>query len=107
MTDQSEPFVWSDAWLLLAVIMASRAGPADRAGVIDAGDYINRDIFTDAEFSGGVDRLRDRGYLIEEDGRYRAGPSVLEWYAKACPGRGSVWKALERIVSFLGVSTGG
>ncbi len=59
MTHHSEPFVWSDAWLLLALIPASADGPANRAKIIDAGDYINRDIFTDAVSPGRLPPERE------------------------------------------------
>jgi len=102
----TEPFFWSDAWLLLSILLVSADGPADRDRITHAGDYINRAIFTDAEWSGGIERLRARGYVIEEGGLYRAGPSVVEWYAQACPGRLSLWKVLERLEGFLGIGRG-
>jgi hypothetical protein len=107
MTHHPEPLVWSDAWLLLALLLSSADGAVGRGGLIEAGDYINHAVFTEEELSGGIRRLRARGNLLEDGGRYRAAPTVREWYAKACPACCSVWTALERVEGFLGLSRGG
>lgn len=104
MAEKPAALEWSDAWLLLSLILANANGPADRGQIVTAGDYINRAVFTDEEFSGGMGRLRARGHVIEEGGRFRPSPRVLEWYRDACPRRGSIHKELERVEDFLGVT---
>lgn len=61
-------YEWSDAWLLLAIIYASRHEPATLAKVIAAGDAINHAIFTPAELDQGLARLSRGGYVDEFDG---------------------------------------
>jgi hypothetical protein len=105
MARHSEPR-WSDAWLLLALIYASQKGPVDRGQISEAGDYINRAVFTDEEFCGGIARLKARGHVIEGEGRFRPSPGVLEWYRSSCPARGSVHRELKRVEDFLRVTRG-
>jgi hypothetical protein len=48
----------SDAWLLLAVIYASRHHPASLGEILMLGDYINHTGFTQEELDGGFYRLK-------------------------------------------------
>ena len=66
--DEREGFVWSDAWLLQALVYAARESPPRLRNVIAAGDAIEHAIFTHAEFSGGVSRLVAAGYATFQAG---------------------------------------
>jgi hypothetical protein len=71
------PFTWADAWLLQAIAMAGRDGPAALADVIGAGDALNHAIFTFEELDGGLARLRAAGLIATDDGLHAA-PEVRE-----------------------------
>ena len=61
-------FVWSDAWLLQALVYAARESPPRLSNVIACGDAIEHAIFTHAEFSGGVSRLVAASYAMFQAG---------------------------------------
>lgn len=63
------PFVWSDAWLLLALVLADRDNRrATLRDVIAYGDAVQHAVFTHAEFSGGARRLVDAGFAkLDQD----------------------------------------
>jgi hypothetical protein len=105
VTEERVPFVWSDAWLLLALLYAG--GPADRRLLREIGDGINHAIFTDAELDGGLARLQDAGYAAGHDGTYVAAPIACEWFAASRPKHGTIGKDLERVTHFLEVSPRG
>ncbi|MCC6643648.1 hypothetical protein IT411_02765 [Candidatus Peregrinibacteria bacterium] len=56
-------FQKSDAWLLLAIVMAAVEGRASLAQIVEAGDYINHAVFSDQELNGGLERLGRIGLL--------------------------------------------
>lgn len=93
------PLVWSDAWLLLALIYSGE--PADQDRIIAVGDSINHAIFTDDELDGGLRRLLAAGHAVERDGKFGPAPSVLGWYEKAGPKRRCLHKDLDRVEEFL------
>ncbi len=64
MSEGKVVFNWSDAWLLLAIGLASETGPATLETIIAAGDRINFAIFTADELESGLVRLRDAGYIV-------------------------------------------
>jgi hypothetical protein len=55
--NDSTTFYNSDAWVLLAIIYASRSGPATLDKIIAAGDAINVAIFPPNELEGGLGSL--------------------------------------------------
>ena len=61
---------WSDAWLLLAIVYASRTGDATLDKIIAAGDAINHAIFTPSELESGLARLLAGGYIERKVGVY-------------------------------------
>lgn len=67
MTNTPIQYQWSDAWVLLSVIYASREHPATLVDVIQVGDYINRGIFTESELNSGFFRLTEGGWLTGTD----------------------------------------
>jgi hypothetical protein len=60
----------TDAWLLLAIVYASRDEPATLEQIIDAGDAINHASFTQAELEGGLARLVAGGYIAKKGGSH-------------------------------------
>ncbi|MDQ3907205.1 MAG: hypothetical protein M3268_02560 [Acidobacteriota bacterium] len=96
-------FVRSDAWLLLAVLLASREHYAPVEKIIEAGDYINRDIFSDEELNGGFTRLKAGGFVKERGGKYSATSKTLKAYAKTTTPRRAIYKELEDMRQLLGV----
>jgi hypothetical protein len=54
-------FVWSDAWVLLALVYAAK--PAPREGIRAAGDYINHAVMSDEELDGGLNKLLAAGLV--------------------------------------------
>jgi hypothetical protein len=101
MAQSSSRFVWSDAWLLLALLYARE--PADRETIIKIGDFINHAIFTDEELEGGLQRLFEAGYVIKHDGRFSPSPSVVAWFERISPPRSYVHKDWQRVERFLGL----
>ncbi len=107
MSSVGNSFVWSDAWLLLALLY--RGELADRAAIVGTGDFINHAIFTDEELEGGLRRLLSAGYAIEEEGRFGPSPSVLAWFVEARRVSPRVWDEarvldhLGQVQRFLGV----
>lgn len=61
------PFEWSDAWLLTSVLLASvERGVASLDEILEAGDMMNKAVFTFREIDGGLARLQASGYVVFE-----------------------------------------
>lgn len=71
MNVQKNVFKYADAWILLAIIYASKTGVATLSKIIDFGDAINHAIFTMEELEGGLFRLIDAGYISESEDGYK------------------------------------
>ena len=65
------PFLWSDAWLLQAIAVASHAKSATLSEILGAADAVNHALPTDDELHGGFSRLADADYIEEVDGKFR------------------------------------
>jgi hypothetical protein len=63
MDSSNRDFLWSDAWLLLAVGSAAQSEPAELASIIAMGDAIEHAIFTKEELNGGIGRLQRASYI--------------------------------------------
>jgi hypothetical protein len=61
-------YLWSDAWLLQAIAIASQNAPATLAQVLAAADGVNHALPTDEELHGGFSRLTAGGFVTEIDG---------------------------------------
>jgi hypothetical protein len=77
--NDSTTFYNSDAWVLLAIIYASRSGPATLDKIIAAGDAINVAIFLPNELEGGLARLTAGGYITEHDGTFAPTDKALAY----------------------------
>lgn len=64
-------FLWSDAWLLQAIALASRTGPGTLADVIAAADDVNHALPTYEELHGAFSRLTAGGFVEEIGDRFR------------------------------------
>ena len=74
MTSNAE-FLWSDAWLLEAIVVASSSGKGSLTEIIGAADAINHAILCDDEIHGGLVRLVAGGFIDDDQGRFR--PTAL------------------------------
>jgi hypothetical protein len=64
------PFVWSDGWLLMSVLLAGKEEPAALKDVFWTGDAINKAIFTFDELDGGIARLEAAGLITVSQGMF-------------------------------------
>lgn len=96
---------WSDAWLLLSIIHASKQGVATLDKIIAAGDAINHAIFTPAELESGFARLTSGGYIEEHGVAFsptdKAGPALPKFRLFSR----SVLKELETIGKNIGAAS--
>jgi len=68
----SDPkFLWSDSWLLEAIVLASSSGSASLTEIIGAADAINHAILCDDEIHGGLVRLVASGFIDDDNGTFR------------------------------------
>ena len=86
---------WSDAWLLLAIIYASRDGGATLEKIIATGDFINHAIFNPDELESGFARLTFGGYIEETAGIFSAADKVIRAYEKTTSPRRAIYKELK------------
>jgi hypothetical protein len=70
MEKETNSYNWSDAWLLLSIIHASKKRGATLNEIIEAGDAINISIFTPEEMESGLSRLTAGGYIEEKGGAF-------------------------------------
>jgi hypothetical protein len=104
MKDNAVTYLWSDAWLLLAILYASREeGGASLKQVTAAGDYINHAIFNGDELAGGLSRLSAGGLIREKRGLFSVTSKVSQAYEKTSARRRYVYKELEDMVRFLNI----
>jgi hypothetical protein len=104
MKDNAVTYVWSDAWLLLAILYASREeGGASLKQVTAAGDSINHAIFTADELEGGLSRLSAGGFVKEQRGLFSVTDKVLQAYRETTTPRRNVFEELEDMERFLNI----
>ena len=71
VAERDIPFVWSDAWLLLTIVLAGRERAASLQDVVGTGDAINHAIFTFDEIDGGTARLQQAGLIMVSEQHFR------------------------------------
>lgn len=97
-----EQFVWSDAWILLAIIYTGKEG-GDISTIIKVADYINHAVPSDKELKGALARLKRSGIIKEFDGRYKASAKTIRAYTRThTPGRTAL-KEVADMEIFLGI----
>jgi hypothetical protein len=104
MSKKQLQFVASDAWLLLAIILASGNDAADLSEIVAAGDGINHAIFTEDEMESGLYRLRSGGYIEESNGRFKPSSPTAERYRLVCEKARAVLKQMDLVSDFIGAT---
>lgn len=96
---------WSDAWLLLAIIYASKEGEARLEKIIAAADAIDHAVFEPDEFESGLARLTSGGYIKEKNGTFTATDKVMRAYKKTTSPRRAIHKELKDIEELIGAAS--
>ena len=97
-------FNWSDAWLLLAIGVASESGPATLEKVIAAGDRINFAIFKVDELESGLVRLAQAGYIVGNAGSFSLTDKVKAHAELFQADQPSIHKRLIEVQTVLGAA---
>jgi hypothetical protein len=97
-------FLWSDAWLLQAIALASREGPATLAEVLAAADAVNHALPIDQELHGGFSRLTAARFVEEADQHFRLTSQVPPDTADALVTRG-IQEGRATATAFLNTET--
>jgi hypothetical protein len=71
-------FLWSDAWILQAVALASKDEPASLASVLAAADALNHAMPIHDELHGAFVRLVAEGFVVEEAEHFTLGERVSQ-----------------------------
>lgn len=99
---QDLQFQASDAWLLLAIIIAAGDEVATLDKIVGAGDFVNHAIFTNDEIESGLYRLTRAGYIQEVEGNFRPTEIALRQYKKTSEKKRAVFDQMESLREFLG-----
>lgn len=102
MVKVNKRFVWSDAWILLAVIYADGQG-CDLDNLIKIADYINHAIPTKVELNGAIVRLTQAKMIKESKGKFKAAAKVMKAYSRTHTPRRTALKEVEDMEKFLSV----
>jgi hypothetical protein len=79
-------FLWSDAWILQAVALASKDEPASLASVLAAADALNHALPIPDELHGAFARLIEEGYVVERAAQFSLGMKVPQFDRSAMVG---------------------
>lgn len=93
--------LWSDAWVLLAIIYAGKGKPASLAAVVAAADYIQHAVLVFEEMEGALARLTESGYVVFADGCLTPTDEVFAHYKSISSPRGKVLDELESLRQFI------
>jgi hypothetical protein len=99
------PFRASDAWLLLAIVIAAGNTTANLKEIIAAGDGLNHAIFTPEEFEGGLYRLVGGGYIEQVKGQFRPTTPTSERYKALVKNVKSHHKQMAAFEEFIGATS--
>jgi len=97
MSNQDVIHLWSDAWLLQSIALATQAGPATLAQIIGAADAVNHALPTSDELHGGFARLTAAGFISEAKERFTI--TQLVPVATLSSIRSSGWQSGRRVAS--------
>jgi hypothetical protein len=70
----------SDAWLLHAILNASRDEAAERSKIVAVADYYNHAVLTSEELEGGLKRLIETGWVSREGCTFYGTQKALQVY---------------------------
>jgi len=76
-------YLWSDAWLLQAIAVASGQKPALLSEILGAADAVNHAMPTDDELHGALVRLTAGGFVEEIDEQFQLTARVPSTVANA------------------------
>jgi hypothetical protein len=94
----------SDAWLLLAILLASREKPASLDQIIAAGDFINHAIFNPDELERGLSRLSAGRLIKERQGKFTVTRKVSGYYERKITSRRTIFNQLKDMERLLNVT---
>ncbi len=97
MSNPEVVHLWSDAWLLQSIALATQAGPATLAQIVAAADAVNHALPTSDELHGGFVRLTAAGVIAEAKERFTI--TELVPVAILSSIRSSGWQSGRRIAS--------
>jgi hypothetical protein len=102
MHDDHVQYLWTDAWLLLSILIAPTAGPADLRSIISAGDYIDHGIFRPEEMESGFYRLTRGGHIEEVEGGFVPTQATQDAYERIARETRILRRRLRALESYLG-----
>jgi hypothetical protein len=71
-------FLWSDAWILQAIAVASQDEPASLATVVAAADALNHALPVHDELHGAFVRLVAEGFVVEQAEHFMLGARLSQ-----------------------------
>jgi hypothetical protein len=86
-----QSYLWSDAWLFQAIVIASHDRAASVTDIIAVADAVNHALPTDDELHGAFVRLSAGGLIREVAERFQVSEAVPSSVKASVVGRG--WKA--------------
>jgi hypothetical protein len=104
MSKEKILFNWSDAWLMLAISLASQRGPATLEAIIAAGDEINFSIFNLEELESGLVRLTEARFVAEKSGSFYPTENVRPYAEKFLSDSRATDKRLADVQEMLGAA---
>jgi hypothetical protein len=102
--EKKEKFVWSDAWLMLAIALTDNGEGAALSTIIGAGDYINHSILTGPEIRHGLEFFIRAGYVIEKGGGFKLSGEAKRFWQEYRKTHKSIYKSLDGFMVFLRVN---
>jgi hypothetical protein len=104
MSREQFQLVASDAWLLLAIILAAGNDVANLDEIVAAGDGINHAIFTEDEIESGLYRLTNGGYIEEVNGSFKPSSATVDKYRVIDAKAKAPLRQMELISDFIGAA---
>jgi hypothetical protein len=103
MPDTPSKFLWSDAWLVMAICYAGpRGSVASLESIIGVGDGINHAIFTLSELNGGLSRLQRAGLITVCENGFSMTPAGEKLVIPSSKKSVGLLKRMENICKQLG-----
>jgi hypothetical protein len=101
-SDSRALFLWSDAWILMAIAVASPNAPAQLAEIMEIADGINHALLTREELNGAIGRLGTAALVQSSDVGYSVSAAGRTMYDAATARSRSLIGQLEVIQASLG-----
>jgi hypothetical protein len=101
LMNQKVEFNWSDAWLLLGILFASKKGAATLETIIAACDGINISIIAADRLESGLVRLTAGGFVREKNGTFYPSKK-MQAYSESMPKLRAMQNRLKDIQEILG-----